>query len=139
MIRVLPFVIELILVVFCLIDCVQSDEQRIRNLPKWGWIILIVLVPIIGCVAWLLAGRPLRVSGERNVPWPSTKTAGFPEYERPERPRPKAPDDDPEFLARLKHDNSEHERLLKRWEEDLKRREDELRQDPDSGQKPDQS
>lgn len=138
MIRVLPFVIELILVVFCLIDCVQSDEQRIRSLPRWGWIVLIVLVPIIGCVAWLLAGRPLRAGGVRNAAPPSPPTTpGFPPYQR--SPRPKAPDDDPDFLAKLKQDNTEHERLLKRWEEDLKRREEEFRSDDEKGSTPEQS
>lgn len=41
MIRYLPFAIELALLVFCVIDVVQSPEIDIRNLPKWGWIVLI--------------------------------------------------------------------------------------------------
>lgn len=138
MIRILPVAIELILVVFCLIDCMQSPDQRVRNLPKWGWIILMILVPIVGCIAWLVAGRPLRDRGDRTTPWPATKTSGFPEYERPVR-RPVAPDDDPEFLAKLKQSNAEHERLLKRWEEDLKRRENELHTDDEKGSTPEQS
>ena len=123
MIRLLPYAIELALVVFCLIDCVQSDEHRIRNLPKWAWVVLIILLPIIGAVIWLLAGRPTRASAGRGAP--SGKTAGFPAYERPPA-RPKAPDDDPEFLRSLKKRNTEHEDLLRRWEEDLKRREDDI-------------
>jgi len=136
MIRLLPYAIELALVVFCLIDCVQSDEHRIRNLPKWVWIVLIILLPIVGCVVWLVAGRPTRGSAGREVSWPTTKTAGFPEYQRP-RQRAKAPDDDPEFLRSLKKANTEHEDMLRKWEEDLKRREDEMRKDEDP--KPDES
>lgn len=127
MIRILPFAIELILVIFCLIDCVQAQDHRVRNLPKWGWILLMILVPIIGCIAWLVAGRPVRSSTGREVPWPS-KTAGYPEHERPVR-HPLAPDDDPEFLRSLKKGNQEHEDLLKKWEEDLKRREEDLKKD----------
>jgi phospholipase D-like protein len=134
MIRLLPAAIALALVVFCLIDCVQSDEHRVRNMPKWTWIVLIVLIPIVGPVVWLLAGRPQRGSAG-GVPWPSG-TAGFPEYERP-RPRAKAPDDDPEFLRSLKRANTEHEDMLRKWEEDLKRREEEMRADEDP--KPDES
>ena len=38
-----------------------------------------------------------------------------------------APDDDPEFLRSLKKRNQEHDDFRRKWEEDLKRREDELR------------
>jgi hypothetical protein len=126
MIRFLPFGIELFLVVFCLIDCIQSDEGSIRNLGKGWWILLILFFPLVGAIAWLVAGRP--VSGpRRRAPWPSTRTAGFPEYERPRRSV--APDDDPEFLAEMRKGNAEQEELLKKWEDDLRRRERELGSD----------
>ena len=136
MIRLLPSAIALALVIFSLIDCVQSDDRRIRSLPKWAWIVLIILIPIAGPVTWLLAGRPTKATAGPQVSWPATKTAGFPQYERP-RPRPKAPDDDPEFLRSLKKANTEHEDLLRKWEQELKRREEELR--PEEGTKPDES
>jgi hypothetical protein len=136
LIRLLPFAIEAILLVFGLIDCILADDARVRNLPKWGWILLIIVVPLVGAVAWLIAGRPVNAP-RTQVPWP-TRTAGNPEWERPPHPRPTAPDDDPEFLAKLKRDNQSHERMLKQWEDDLRRREEELRHtdgddsDPDS-------
>jgi hypothetical protein len=136
MIRLLPYAIELALVVFCLIDCVQSDDHRIRNLPKWAWIVLIILLPIVGAVVWLVGGRPTRAGAGRAASAPPTKTAGYPTYEQPPR-RPRAPDDDPEFLRSLKKANTEHEDMLRKWREDLKRREDELRKDDES--KPDES
>ena len=128
MIRVLPFTIELFLLVFCLIDAIQSDPAQIRNLPKLGWIVLILLVPLVGGIAWLIAGRPQRQprSGAR---WPATRTSGFPEYERPARSWV-APDDDPEFLRTVGQANArdpEQEELLRRWEDDLRRRERDLR------------
>lgn len=133
MIRILPFIIELALVVFCLVDCAQSDAKRIRNLPKWGWIILMLLVPIVGCIAWLFVGRPTRASAEPAPPQQS-KTQGFPQYRPPSRPMPLGPDDDPEFLRSLKRRNTENEDLLKRWEEDFQRREDELRKDEETNE-----
>ena len=128
MIRFLPFALELFLVVFCLIDCIQSDEGSIRNLGKVWWVLLILFFPLIGAIAWLVAGRPLP-GPRRQVSWPSTRTAGFPEYERPRRSV--APDDDPEFLAQMRKGNAEQEELLRKWEDDLRRRERDLGKDND--------
>ena len=47
--------------------------------------------------------------------------------------QPVAPDDDPEFLRSLDTGNAEYERLLRRWEEDLKRREGDLKGDDQTG------
>ncbi len=126
MIRFLPLVVELFLLVFCLIDCIQTPEHEVRNLPKVAWVLLILVLPLIGGIAWLVAGRPQQSRGGQ-VPWPATRTAGFPEYERPRRRL--APDDDPEFLADMRRGNAEQEDLLRRWEDDLRRRERELGKD----------
>ena len=120
MIRMLPVVVELALLVYCLVDCIQSDTYRIRNLSKGVWILLIIILPLVGGIAWLVAGRPLGSSRSTGVPWPSTATAGFPEYERPRRT---APDDDPEFLAGLRDSDAKHEQMLRDWEADLRARE----------------
>jgi hypothetical protein len=120
--RVLPYFAEAGLLVYCLIECLQADEGRIRNLSKTGWVLLIILVPIVGGVAWLVAGRP--VTPARRVPWPSTQTAGFPEYERP---RPLGPDDDPTFLASQRRSDERHEQMLRDWEQQLRERERRLR------------
>ena len=120
MIRVLPVLIQLGLLVYCLIDCIQTDSVLVRNLPKTAWVLLIVLLPLVGGIAWLVAGRPERGAVARSVPWPSTATAGFPEYERP---RATGPDDDPEFLAGMRRSDDRHERMLRDWEADLRARE----------------
>lgn len=116
--RYLPFVIQFALLVYCLVECIQSDRDRIRNLPKGAWVLLIVVLPVAGGIAWLVAGRPLGPA-PRRVAWPSTATAGFPEYERPSRT---APDDDPEFLAGLRDSDRKHEQMLRDWEADLRDR-----------------
>jgi hypothetical protein len=123
-VRFLPVIVEIGLLVYCLIDCVQSPEGDVRNLPKTVWIFLIILLPIVGSVTWLVAGRP-QTTGRRPVPWPSTQTAGFPEFERPKPPR--GPDDDPAFLARLGSPDPEREHLLAEWESQLRAREERLR------------
>jgi len=129
MVRYLPFLFEFALLLYALVDCIQTDERRIRNLPKLVWVIVVVLIPFAGPVAWLFAGRPARESGSAN--WPVKMP---PVVERP-RERPLAPDDDPEFLATLKKQTA-HEDLLKKWEDDLKRREGDLKHDKDAD-KPD--
>ena len=141
MLRVLPVLLALALTVYCLIDCIQTPDSEVRNLPKVGWILLILLFSVVGSVAWLVAGRPARAeAGRSQPPWPATRTAGFPEYERPRRP---PPDDDPEFLGGLPASapTPEDERLLREWEEDLRRREEELKAPPperEAGQRPDE-
>ncbi|HEY8720733.1 PLD nuclease N-terminal domain-containing protein [Pengzhenrongella sp.] len=126
--RYLGVLLEFGLIIFCLIECIQAPSARVRNLPTWAWILLILFVPIVGPIAWLVAGRPTSASGGRSVSWRSTETAGFPEYERPV-----APDDDREFIARLAASDSSDRELLAKWEADLHEREAKLR---DGEQKP---
>lgn len=121
MLRVLPVIAAVLLLVFSLVDCAQSPDARVRNLPKWVWLLLILLVPLAGPIAWLFGGRPVVEAP------PKAPTAG---------PRPRrAPDDDPDFLAKLAP-QTDHERLLRQWEADLRRREAELR---DTDDPPDQT
>jgi Phospholipase_D-nuclease N-terminal len=97
MLRVLPALVEIGLLLYCLIDCIQAPDGTVRNLPKWGWIILIVLVPWIGPIAYLVAGRPRKdetPSGARWSPPPRPGLSG-------RRSAPRGPDDDPDFLREL--------------------------------------
>lgn len=129
--RYLPGLIELALLVYCLIDCVQTDSVAVRNLPKLAWVAIIVIIPIIGPIAWLVAGRPGRASAGSAVPWRSTQTAGYPEYERP-TVAAKAHDEIDDRLARERAQvDREHEEALRRWEDSLRERESRLR--PDDG------
>lgn len=82
MLRVLPFVLGLTLSIYAVIDCVRTEESLVRGLPKLVWVFVILLFPFAGSVAWLVAGRPPRAR-------PITP------------PRPRGPDDDPDFLRRL--------------------------------------
>jgi hypothetical protein len=112
--------------IYCIIEVLFTPESEIRNLPKLVWLFLVLIFSFIGSIAWLIAGRSTRRHAPRSTaPWPSTRTAGFPEYERPHRQS--APDDDPEFLRRLSQVDQEHTEVLRKWEADLRRREEELR------------
>ncbi len=102
MLRYLPFLLSLALTVYCLIDAAQTDETAVRTLPKIAWILLILLVPLVGPVAWLVAGRPLKTTATParapQEPWQSPRQQR--EQERRNRP-PRGPDDDPDFLKDL--------------------------------------
>lgn len=111
---------------FCLLDVITSDPGAVRNLPKIAWLLLVFINPL-GGIAWLIAGRPQGTSG---LPYKGNRGAAAAgrSLPRPAGPRRDvAPDDDPAFLAELKRSNTEHEQMLGTWEEDLRRREDELR------------
>jgi len=114
-------------VIWALIECIQADDGEIRHLPKIWWILIILFFWAVGALAWFVAGRPQR-GGRSSAPWRAGPTGGFPESGRP---RQIGPEDDPEFLRELRRSNAEHERMLKRWEEDLKRREREMREGGD--------
>lgn len=100
---------------YCIFDIISTDEALMRNMPKILWLIVVIVIPPVGSVAWLLLGRPLG-AGLR----PGDTSTYTPP--RP-RSRPRAPDDDPQFLAGL----DDETKRLKAWEDDLKRREDELK------------
>jgi len=69
------------LTLWALIDVAQTPAPRMRILVKPLWALL-VLVPVVGPAAWFLQGR---------APQQSAAVV-----------RPLAPDDDPEFLRRLR-------------------------------------
>lgn len=118
MIRTLPFVIEIVLLVFCLVHVIQSPEAELRNLPKWAWILLILFFPLVGGIAYLVAGRPLGPSQANRSYWAPGQ--GFPETGRPSA-------DASDINARLDADlarlDREHEESLRKWEADLRKRE----------------
>jgi len=89
MLRVLVWLAVLALTVYAVVDCAQSEERRVRTLPKVLWVVLILVLPLVGPIAWLIAGRPEQ---------PGTPRLGGPS--RREGP-PRGPDDDPDFLRRL--------------------------------------
>ena len=83
--RVLFILLSIGIQLYGLIDCAQREDTEVRSLPRWGWLIIIVLVLTIGAIAYLIAGRPKRPGGGGN--------------KKPKRTI--APDDDPDFLRGL--------------------------------------
>ncbi|MFF7927630.1 PLDc N-terminal domain-containing protein [Streptomyces mirabilis] len=125
MLRYLPFLLVLALWIYSFIDCLNTPEEEVRGLPKVVWVIVILLFGevLVGPIAWLVASKVGR--GPTRGVTPS-------EWHREQRPQYVAPDDNPEFLNSLSTEpapskNVKDEALLKDWEADLRRREEELR------------
>ncbi|MFE2442147.1 PLD nuclease N-terminal domain-containing protein [Streptomyces sp. NPDC059426] len=131
MLRVLMILVPLALSIYAFIDCITTDEQDIRYIPKPIWAILVLLFPVVGSISWLIAGRKRAVAGGGGR-GAARGGGGW-----------VAPDDNPEFLKSLndtsrKDDGNaapadtpggqeSDEERLKDWEADLRRREEELR------------
>jgi Phospholipase_D-nuclease N-terminal len=103
---------------FCLIDVLVTDEERVRNLPKWVWFLIVFLLPDIGSLVWLILGHPW---GTSSAPRRVTTRAAqrFPEYDRPGRHVAANPDDDEAFLAQLR-ERAEQQRQKAREERRLR-------------------
>ena len=85
---VLPVLLVLALTVYCVVSIVQAGDGEVRNLPKWGWLVLVLFFPLAGGLAYVIAGRPATGAAGRRTP-------------RGRRPGPKGPDDDEDFLRGL--------------------------------------
>ena len=117
--------LDLALLLIALISCLSAEEHEIRALPRIAWVFIILLFSPVGAIAWFVAGRPPRpIRMSNGEMW--RPGSGFPEKDRP-RKGPVAPDDDPEFLKNLASSLKDDEKLMKNWEADLRRREEELR------------
>ena len=42
--RILPVVLLALLVIYCLVEVAQADPDRVRMLPRWLWVALIILL-----------------------------------------------------------------------------------------------
>ncbi|MGO4689927.1 PLD nuclease N-terminal domain-containing protein [Glaciibacter sp. 2TAF33] len=85
--------VVVILTIYTLVECAMFDRGRIRGLPRWVWLFVIVLVPVIGPLLWLVVGR-----GRRETPGLRAS-------------RSFAPDDDPDFLKQLDREKNQAERI----------------------------
>jgi hypothetical protein len=118
--------VVLALWVFCLIDVITTDEHACRNLNKIVWLLLVLLLPLIGSIAWLFAGRP-QASSTRSMPYKGNHGhPAFPEYDRPGRAVAPNPEDDEAFLRGLRERAEEQRRAYRERRLELEGRQREL-------------
>ncbi|MBE6480816.1 MAG: hypothetical protein E7Z94_00260 [Actinomyces ruminicola] len=104
--RAVPYILVPALALYALIDCVRTPSENMpASLPKPMWILIILLIIGVGPIAWIITSR-VQAAEERGgeierTVWSSKERV---DLRLAKRPRPVAPDDDPEFLARLEQD-----------------------------------
>ena len=99
--------------VYALLEVLTADPTRIRNLPKWGWFVVVLVLGELGIgpLLWFVAGRPQ--GRARELPYRGN--AALPaEYDRPGRAVASSPDDDAAFLATLRERADEQRRAAER-------------------------
>lgn len=84
--RFLPIILVALLTIYCVVEVAQAQPFAVRRMPRWLWATAVICLPLVGAACWLLLGRPTAESSGRT--------------KRPPL-RPKAPDDDVDFLRGL--------------------------------------
>lgn len=92
MLRYLPVIIAAALAIYALIDLAGTPKNRVPGFSRLGWTFVIVVAPVLGPLAWIIARRPAPAAAHPDAPRA---------LRRPAAPAPKGPEDDPAFLKRL--------------------------------------
>jgi Phospholipase_D-nuclease N-terminal len=91
-------IVEIAFLIFSFIDVILTQRSRVRGVPKIVWLFVVVIISPIGGILWFALGKaPIDRSG------PS---------------RMIHPDDDPDFLATIRRDEEQDERI-RRLEQEL--------------------
>lgn len=122
------------LTAYAVFDVLRTPTSKVSGAIKMLWLAIAALVPVLGPMIWLLFGRPAK-EGSLFAPQPR---------------RSVAPDDSPEFLARLEDEIRRRRRTeqLRRsgeldpevrrgLDDEIERLEEELRQQSDGDEDPD--
>ncbi|MGV9182130.1 PLD nuclease N-terminal domain-containing protein [Arcanobacterium canis] len=110
MARIILILVIIALHIYTLIDVIRSSDMPARRISRPVWILL-VLVPILGPLVWL-GLKYQHVVTRDSFQRPGGSTFGPQIKKNRDVSAPLAPDDDPEFLARLDAQNRR-----KAWEE----------------------
>ncbi|PFG36506.1 phospholipase D-like protein [Flavimobilis soli] len=104
--RVLLALLVIAMTAYAATDAWNAEDEDRRGLPRGLWLILILLLPGFGAIAWFALSSQTRraragASGRRRAP--GARPGGGP-GPAPRPGGPVAPDDDPEFLWRLEQE-----------------------------------
>ena len=110
--RVLVYVVPVALAIYALFDLWRSRPEERAGLHPALWAAIIVLLPVLGPVAWIFTSLYLRAQlRAAGGPGRGQRPAGGPARpgRAPRRQAPLAPDDDPDFLWRLERERRRRE------------------------------
>lgn len=112
------------LTLYTLLDAVRTPAHEARTLPKWLWVLVTLLFPVVGPLMWLILGRP-KAQPAAGAPRPS-----FGQRRSTPAPSVSSPDDDEEYLRWLK---AKAERERRSREAESNNKQDSERQNPEDG------
>lgn len=112
------------LTLYTLLDAVRTPAHEARTLPKWLWVLVTLLFPVVGPLMWLILGRP-KAQPAAGAPRP-----GFGQRRNTPAPSVSSPDDDEEYLRWLK---AKAERERRSREADSNNKQDSDHKDPEDG------
>jgi hypothetical protein len=116
-------------------DVIRAEAGRVRYLHKLVWLAFVLLFSPIGAIAWLIMGRPDPI-GSRLI--------------QPSKPSAPPPDDSPEFLRQVDEEIRRRRRAeqlrserpatpempSEQVDEELRRLEEQFRDEPDGDEQP---
>lgn len=103
--------------VFSIVDISTIDRSRVRHLPKFVWIILVVITSVLGSILWFAIGRERKGQGGSGPG---------------RRAQPRGPEDDPRFIDHIeqRRRNREQEERIRDLERQLRDLDDEPKPEP---------
>ena len=110
------------LTLYTLLDAVRTPAHEARTLPKWLWVLVTLLFPVVGPLMWLILGRP------KAQPAAGGPRPGFGQRRGTPAPSVSSPDDDEEYLRWLK---AKAERERRSREAESNNKQDPERKDPE--------
>ena len=112
------------LTLYTLLDAVRTPAHEARTLPKWLWVLVTLLFPVVGPLMWLILGRP-KAQPAAGAPRPS-----FGQRRSTPAPSVSSPDDDEEYLRWLK---AKAERERRSREAESNNKQDPEHKNPEDG------
>ncbi|OKL48705.1 PLDc N-terminal domain-containing protein [Boudabousia marimammalium] len=111
MARILLYVVPILLALYALIECALTDgEEMPYRIPKPFWFAIILLLTVIGPLAWIVLLRIERAERGEKAPSPRDVLGKVENMARGQQsePEPEAgphsPDDDEEYLERIQRE-----------------------------------
>ena len=74
-------IVAVTFMIYSIVDAAFRPVRLVRGIPKWAWLLVIILIPVLGGVLWFVIGRG------REQKAAVSRTGG--------------PADDPDFLGKL--------------------------------------
>lgn len=111
--RVFAIAALVVFTVFVAVFAGSANKADVRGLPRWVWVLLILVATPIGGLLYLIFGRPIAGAAGSDNARPGRRSA------------PVAPDDDAAFLRRLEDEmRRDREKRRKNREQDGEQKDD---------------